>query len=78
MDNVTLFENFRANLKAHCKASGVSYVELARRSGIHEVTISRIMNGRNCPSVDVCEKLARAAGARPDTIFLQPEENLVH
>lgn len=53
MDNVTLFENFRANLKAHCKASGVSYVELARRSGIHEVTISRIMNGRNCPSVDV-------------------------
>lgn len=72
--NVALLDNFRANLESQCKELSISQSELSRRSGIHRVTITRILSGSIDPSVATCEKLAKAAGIRPDTIFLEPVE----
>lgn len=68
-----LIENFVANIRAACEEHDISQAELARRSGVHRVTISRILNGHFSPTVDLCEKLAVAAGVRADTVFLAPE-----
>lgn len=69
-----LLDNFRRNLESACKEKGIKQADLARSSGVHFVTISRIFSGSVSPSVDICERLARAAGLRPDTIFLEPEK----
>jgi len=67
-----LLNNFRHNLLAACQERGVSQQDLANRSGVHYVSVSRILAGKQDPSVDICERLAIAAGVRPDTIFLEP------
>jgi transcriptional regulator with XRE-family HTH domain len=67
-----LMENFRANISEACRKNGLSQQELARRSGVHWVTISKALSGKMEPSVTICEKLGEAAGLRPDTIFLEP------
>jgi len=74
MSTVALMQNFRLNLLAACEASGLSHAKLGAAAGVHPVTISRILTGKACPSVDVCEKLAKAAGIRPDTVFLEPSK----
>lgn len=66
----TMADNFVENLIAHCRRSGLSYAELSRISGVHFVTISRIVTGKSTPSVCTCEKLARAAKMRTSKIFL--------
>lgn len=73
MSNVPLLDNFVENLQRAMDANDISGAELARRSGVHFVTISRILHGKLAPSVPVCERLATAAGMRADTAFLQPE-----
>ena len=73
---MALLENFRANLQAAMTESGISGQEVARRSGVHWVTVSRILNGKLAPSLAICEKLARATGIRPDTAFLPPAEKV--
>jgi len=67
-----LMENFRKNLRTACEDHGISQQELARRTGLHFVSVSRILSGKQDPPVPVCERLAEAAGIRPDTIFLEP------
>lgn len=84
MSSVILIQNFVENVTKHCRDNRISWAELSRRTAeftadekpIHVVTISRIMNGHHVPGVDACEVIARAAGIRPDTAFLQPDENL--
>ena len=41
-------------------ASGITQQELAKLSGVHFVTINRILRQNQTPSFDVCEKLANA------------------
>jgi len=67
-----LLDNFAVNLRDAMTRRKISGLELARRSGMHYVTISRILNGKLSPTVDTCEKLAVAAEMRPDTAFLEP------
>lgn len=76
MRDMSLLENFRHNLLAAIEREQISGQELARRSGLHFVTISRILSGKIAPSVENCEKLAKAAGIRPDTAFLAPVEKI--
>jgi transcriptional regulator with XRE-family HTH domain len=71
---MALMENFRTNLLTALDASKLKHAELGRRANVHPVTISRILCGKLSPSVDVCERLARAAGIRPDTVFLEPNK----
>ena len=69
-----LLQNFVANLREAMEEKKVSGAELARRSKLHWVTISRILNGHLSPTLETCEKLAKAAGMRADTAFLEPLE----
>lgn len=69
-----LLTNFRENLKAAMDDKGFDQQDLARQSGVHYVTISRILSGKQDPTVTVCEKLAAAVGIRADLAFLTPEK----
>jgi len=62
-------EKFRANLRHACTVKGLTQQELARRSGVHWVTISRILHGHQEPSMIVCERLAEAARIPRSKIF---------
>jgi transcriptional regulator with XRE-family HTH domain len=74
MQAMPLIDNFLANLRVACEQRDITQAELSRKSGIHRVTISKIFRRKLSPSVDVCEKLALAAGVRADTVFLAPEK----
>lgn len=67
-----LLQNFVANLREAMEEKDISGAELARRSKLHWVTISRILNGHLSPTLETCEKLATAVGMRADTAFLEP------
>ena len=65
-----LFDQFIATLRAAMAKNKLSGQELARRSGVHWVTISRILNGAvDNTTLDVAERLLRAAGADPEKGF---------
>ena len=66
-------KNFVANLKATMKHRKLTGQDLARASGVHWTTISRILNEANAPSVDTCEKLAKAAGINSPKIFYESD-----
>jgi len=66
---MNIAKNFRMNLRAALIARGMTQRDLARASGVHEVTISKIINGREQPSLEICEKLAKAAGIKLPKIF---------
>jgi transcriptional regulator with XRE-family HTH domain len=72
MTKMPLMDNFRQNLRRACEERGISQQELAKRSGVHHVSVSRILNGKQDPSVELCERLAVAAEIRADTVFLEP------
>ncbi len=62
-------ENFRDNLRTAMDRRKMSQQDLAKKSGVHFVTISRILSGVIDPSVETCEKLASAAGFSSPSIF---------
>lgn len=64
-----LQDNFRANLQAALEDLGWSQAELSRKSGVHVVTISRILTGVLEPSLAMCEKLAAAVKVKPEKIM---------
>lgn len=53
-------ENLVQNLEAELAARKWSRVDLAQKSKIHVVTVSRILNRHQEPSLTVCEKMAAA------------------
>ena len=74
MSTMPLLDNFLINLRDAMTQQGVNSMQLSKQSGVHYVTISRILNGHLNPSVDICERLAKGVGLRPDTVFLEPLE----
>jgi transcriptional regulator with XRE-family HTH domain len=62
-------DSFRRNLADILERNGLSQKELARRSGVHEVTISRILHGHIEPTLSTAEKLARGAGTTAEKIL---------
>ena len=75
MSTVILQDNFVANLTAAMARLGMSQQDLAAASGVHFVTINRILRGHNEPKFDICEKLAKAVGIDPPKIFSHPRRN---
>ena len=71
-----LLENFRENLRSAMDERGMDQQDLSRESGVHYVTISRVLSGKQDPTVSVCERLAKAVGLRADLVFLSPEKIL--
>ena len=64
---------FPANLRRIRLARFFSQAELARRSGLHAITITRLENGRTAPSTRTVRALAAALGVPPGELAT-PEE----
>jgi hypothetical protein len=66
----TLFDQFTSTLKLAMAKNKLTGQELSRRSGVHWVTISRILNGAvDNTTFDVAEKLLKAAGVKVENGF---------
>jgi len=48
--------------------------EIAQRVGIHKSHMSRIMNGKGTPSLDVAARIAREMGVTLDEFYLRLNE----
>jgi transcriptional regulator with XRE-family HTH domain len=73
MQTMPLMSNFVANLRTACERRNLSQRALAESSGVHYVTVNRIFQQKLSPSIEVCEKLAIAAGVEsPEKIFRKP------
>lgn len=69
MSTMAVLENVRTNLRREMQRQGLSQQDLSERTGLHYVTISRILTGKIEPSIESCELLARAVGMPPEMIF---------
>lgn len=58
-----------ASIKDEMRAQGVSQSELARRSGISESMISRLLNRKRRPSPQSVRKIADALGVSADSLM---------
>ena len=72
MSTVALIDNFIANIEAGMHRHGWTQRELARQSGVHYVTINRILKRQMDPTMDTCERLAGALELHPEIIFRNP------
>ena len=57
------FQLIRALTEAR-KEVGMTQQQLAEKSGVHQVNISRIENGTGNPSVETLQKLAKGMGKK--------------
>jgi transcriptional regulator with XRE-family HTH domain len=64
---------FRDNLRRIRLAQFLSQAELARRSGVHALTVTRLEAGRTAPSTRTVRALAEALGVAPGDLAT-PEE----
>jgi transcriptional regulator with XRE-family HTH domain len=64
---------FPDNLRRIRLANFLSQAELARRSGVHALTITRLESGRTAPSTRTVRALAEALGIQPGELAT-PEE----
>lgn len=64
-----LIDNVISRVQSELNKRQWSKAELARRSGIHVTTISRILHGHLEPSVSACEAIANALGMKPEKLF---------
>lgn len=70
-------DNFRDNLRAWIERGELTVTELARRAGIHRVTIYKILSGEIEPSLSMCEKLADSAGiSPPEKVFQKSRRHI--
>ena len=68
-DNVSLNRDIYPNLKLRMYTTGIRQNRLARMLGIHEASLSRIMNGFREPTGDVRVHLAEILQSDPDWLF---------
>lgn len=66
---MSLADTFRDNLRNALQQKGLTQRELAQKTGVHEVTISRILKGKHDPTLEICEMLARGMKLPLDKIF---------
>jgi len=64
---------FPDNLRRTRLSQFLSQAELARRSGVHALTITRLESGRTAPSTRTVRALAQALGVPPADLAT-PEE----
>src|ERR1700678_2291762 len=68
---VTLNREIYPNLKLRMYTTGIRQNRLARMLGIHEASLSRIMNGFREPTGDLRTHLAEILQSDPDWLFLK-------
>jgi len=68
---LTLNRDIYPNLKLRMYTTGIRQNRLARMLGIHEASLSRIMNGFREPTGDVRVQLAEILQSDPEWLFLK-------
>lgn len=66
-----MLDNFLGNVRSRMIEKGWNQRDLAEKSGLHFTTINRILNGNLDPSLETCERLAKALGLIPEKSFLK-------
>lgn len=66
---MTLNRDIYPNLKLRMYTSGIRQNRLAKILGIHEASLSRIMNGFREPTGDVRTQMAEILHSDPDWLF---------
>ena len=61
--------NVGKNVERIIAARGMSQRDLAERSGIHEMTISRIIRGKNEPGIGAVARIAEALDVLVDVLL---------
>lgn len=64
-------------VKEICKSKGITINELSERIGISRVSLSGIVTGKQKPSFDTLEKLAKALEVSPSELFSAPKEGTI-
>jgi transcriptional regulator with XRE-family HTH domain len=72
---LTLNRDIYPNLKLRMYTSGIRQNRLARMLGIHEASLSRIMNGFREPTGDLRLQLAEILQSDPDWLFYKMQIN---
>ena len=62
------------NLKLQMWKTGIRQNRLAKRLGIDEAALSKIVNGFRKPTESLREKIAAALDSDPGWLFAQPDE----
>ncbi len=65
-------QHLAVNVRIRMDARGYSQPDLARLSGVPQITISRILNEKNEPSICAVSRLAKALRASVDDLLSQP------
>lgn len=73
--HVSLNRDIYPNLKLRMYTTGIRQNRLARMLGIHEASLSRIMNGFREPTGDVRVHLAEILQSDPDWLFYKMQIN---
>ena len=71
MTETQLLQNVVANLKDLCGRKKLTQTELAKRAGVHYVTVNRIFRGHLQPSLTMLEKLAGGLKVHPAKLFAE-------
>lgn len=74
-ETVTLNRDIYPNLKLRMYTTGIRQNRLARMLGIHEASLSRIMNGFREPTGDIRVHLAEILQSDPDWLFYKMQIN---
>ena len=64
----------KLRLKELCKQKGITFIELADRVGLSRISVQNFNAGRQFPSSDNLEKIAKELGVEVYELFL-PEES---
>jgi transcriptional regulator with XRE-family HTH domain len=72
---VTLNRDIYPNLKLRMYTTGIRQNRLARMLGIHEASLSRIMNGFREPTGDIRVHLAEILQSDPEWLFFKMQIN---
>jgi len=71
-----ILENFRANLIRRIDETKETKTAIAKRAGVHRVTLHAILAGRIEPSLELCERLSQVLGFDPpEKIFSGKSKN---
>jgi len=65
---MTIMERIGRNVKHQRQALGWTHAELAKRAGMHRISVAQVEGGR-AVSIRTLEKLAKALRVKPGTLL---------
>lgn len=69
-----LHDTFRNNVRARRTQLGMTQQQLANEMNVHRVRVCEIEAGRNVPTLDLVDKLAKVLQISPDKLLKPPRK----